>query len=159
MNATVIGSDTGHTTDDWNLDPLRPYPLQVFSRQFCQCLNQITRSRISAWNPAWNPASWDIFSRDVAVHKTVQVIYFAVHSLREYIRLCPFDAGIVEFSGIWFDVVLEMVGLPSLKIDFAADEWAKSTVIAISGDLQPLAIVYKVLDRLNTVLEGRVPES
>lgn len=155
MNATVIGSDTGHTTDDWNLDPLRPYPLQVFSRQFCQCLNQITRSRISAWNLA----SWDIFSRDVAVHKTVQVIYFAVHSLREYIRLCPFDAGIVEFSGIWFDVVLEMVGLPSLKIDFAADEWAKSTVIAISGDLQPLAIVYKVLDRLNTVLEGRVPES
>jgi len=153
MNDTVIGSDTGHTNDDWNLDILRPYPRQVFSRQFCQCLNQITRSRISAWNPA----SWDIFSRDVAVHKTVQVIYFAVHSLREYIRLCPFDAGIVEFSGIWFDVVLEMVGLPSLKIDFAADEWAKSTVIAISGDLKPL--VYKVLQRLITVLEERVPKS
>ena len=111
------------------------------------------RSRISVWKPA----PWDIFARDIAVHEIVQVIYSAVHSLREYIRLCPFDAGIVELGGIFFDVVLEMVGLPSLKIDFAADEWAKSTVTAISGDLQPL--VYKVLDRLNTVLEGRVPES
>jgi hypothetical protein len=44
----------------------------------------------------------------------------------------------VEFGGILFNAILELVGLPCLDIDFGSEKWAPATLKAVNGDLDPL---------------------
>jgi hypothetical protein len=73
----------------------------------------------------------------------------AIDAVQKYIRLSPFEKGNVQFAGIVFNAVLEVVGLPSLNIDFGSEEWAGFTLKAVDGDLEPL--LGKVLDKLTAL--------
>lgn len=86
----------------------------------------------------------------LSVHKSVQTSFFAVDFLRRYIQINPYEKGNVIVATILFNAVLEVVGLPTLNIDFADKTWAFYTLKAVDGDMEPLLV--KVLEELIVTL-------
>jgi len=80
----------------------------------------------------------------------VQTSYFAVDFLRRYIQINPYEKGNVIVAGILFNTMLEVVGLPTLNIDFTDKMWVYYTLKAVDEDMEPL--LNKVLEELMIVL-------
>jgi hypothetical protein len=113
--------------------PYIPHPILEITESLTSCFTELTR----APSTTWSLVTW-VTCRGNSVHKTVRTVAFAIDQLRRYIRLSPFATGSVEFGGILFNAILELVGLPCLNIDFGSEKWAPATLKAVNGDLDPL---------------------
>jgi hypothetical protein len=128
--------------------PVVPLPIQAYALLFYQCFTNLTHSQ-SAWKS--NLMSWAASSgSQLAAHKAIQTSYFAVDFLRKYIQINPYAQGTVTLARILFNAVFEVVGLPTLNIDFADEIWAYYTLKAVDGDMEPL--LDKVLEELLVAL-------
>jgi hypothetical protein len=138
-----------------NLDyyPPIPFAVRAYAASFCQCFTELTHSKSWWMFNGWTAAS----GSQLAAHKAIRTSYFALNFLRKYIQLNPHSHANVHLAGILFNAILEVVGLPSLDIDFADEKWAYYTLKAVDGDMELL--LERVLEKLVVVLaplaEGR----
>jgi hypothetical protein len=112
-----------------------PRQLRHFAFPFTQCFIALTSPSQSWWEKI---RTWIIPGTQVATHKAIQTTYFALDSMRSYIRQSPFESHNLVMGSVLFNAILEALGLPSLNINFGDERWASDTLRAMDGDLEPL---------------------
>jgi hypothetical protein len=147
----MIGEPYHPRTDDDDFYPYIPEPVVHFSTSVGNCFKSLTFPTLS-W---WSFNLWSGYGKRHGVRQTIKTAYFAIDTVRKYITMSPFEKGNVQFAAIIFNAVFEVVGLPSLNIDFKSQEWAGITLKAVDGNSQPL--LEKVLEKLVYALNQDPP--
>jgi hypothetical protein len=138
---SIFGPPYYHQANTPDFIPQIPISIENFAKLFNRGFTELTQLQRSWWKPiTWIPSS------NSAAKQAIRTILFALDSSINYLRLRPYSQGTIRFAGILFNAVLEIVGLPSLNIQFGDETWAWYTLKAVDEDLEPL--LNRVLDEL-----------